>query len=218
VALEPDHLSLYALQLALAPDEWAAAPRSGALRWRRRVAGAQDEALAADQYRLAEELLQAAGYRHYELSSWARPGQESRHNAAYWARRPYTGIGAGAHSYDGNATRSWNNRDLDGYVSAVTRGLAPVAGSEVLDSATREFEALALGLRRVDGISRGAHGDEFGEDPVRRHRTAVEEMREAGLLEVDGDALRLTRRGRLLANEVLVAFAPEPARSAATAR
>ena len=103
VALEPDHLSLYALQLALAPDEWAAPPRRGALRWRRRMAQRQDDGVAAGQYRLAEEILEAAGYRHYELSSWARPGRESRHNAAYWARRAYTGICAGAHSYDGAA-------------------------------------------------------------------------------------------------------------------
>ena len=99
--MQPEHLSLYALQLALAPDEWAAPPRSGALRWRRRVAAQQDDGLAAAQYALAEEVLEAAGYRHYELSSWALPGRESRHNAAYWDRRPYTGLGAGAHSFDG---------------------------------------------------------------------------------------------------------------------
>ena len=95
MAMQPEHLSLYALQLALAPDEWAAPPRSGALRWRRRVAAQQDDGLAAAQYALAEELLEAAGYRHYELSSWALPGRESRHNASYWDRRPYTGLGAG---------------------------------------------------------------------------------------------------------------------------
>ena len=208
LALGPDHVSCYALQVVLDPDEWAAPPRPGALRWRERVAGRQDETLAADQYALAEELLHAAGYRHYELSSWARAGRESRHNAAYWARRPYTGIGAGAHSYDGGAHRSWNERDLDRYLEAVEDGRLPRAGDEALVEADRAFEAIALGLRRVDGLSRARFADEFGTDPVERFATAVEATTASGLLDVDADALRLSATGRLLASEVLVAFAP----------
>jgi oxygen-independent coproporphyrinogen-3 oxidase len=207
VALEPDHLSLYALQLALAPDEWAAPPRRGALRWRRQMAARQDDGLTAAQYQLAEELLDAAGYHHYELSSWARPGFESRHNSAYWERRAYTGVGAGAHSFDG-ATRSWNERDLDRYLARAEAGERPVAGGEQLDEATRAFEAVALGLRRVAGFSRGAFKAEFGEDPVMRYPAALEEGTSAGLLEVDEEAIRLTSRGRLFANDALVAFAP----------
>jgi oxygen-independent coproporphyrinogen-3 oxidase len=207
LALEPDHLSLYALQLALAPDEWAALPRPGALRWRQRLAPQQDDGLAADQYALAEEVLEAAGYRHYELSSWARPGFESRHNSAYWDRRPYTGLGAGAHSFDG-ATRSWNERDLDRYLARAEAGERPIAGAEELDEATRAFEAIALGLRRVDGLSRAAFAAEFGVDPVQRFGTAVAQATGDGLLEAADDALRLTARGRLLANEVLIGFAP----------
>lgn len=209
VALAPDHLSLYALQLALTPDEWSAPPRGGALRWRRRMAARQDDDLAADQYALAEELLDAAGYRHYELSSWARPGSESEHNAAYWQRRAYTGIGAGAHSYDGAGWRSWNERDLDGYLAALADGRLPMAGAERLDEAARAFEAVALGLRRVDGLSRSRFALEFGEDPVRRYAAGVAAGRERGLLAVAGDALRLTRSGRLLANEVLIGLVPD---------
>jgi oxygen-independent coproporphyrinogen-3 oxidase len=209
IALEPEHLSLYALQLALAPDEWAAPPRPGALRWRQRMVARQDDGLAAAEYQLAEELLDAAGYRHYELSSWARPGFESRHNSAYWERRPYTSIGAGAHSYDG-ASRSWNVRDLDAYLATVEAGERPLAGSEELSEPTRAFEAVALGMRRVDGFSRKSFVAEFGEDPLDRYPDAVEETTLAGLVEVDSDAIRLTPRGRLLANEALVAFAPLP--------
>jgi oxygen-independent coproporphyrinogen-3 oxidase len=207
VALEPDHLSLYALQLAMTPDEWAAPPRPGALRWRQRMIARQDDGLAADQYRLAEDLLDAAGYRHYELSSWARPGHESRHNSAYWARRPYTGLGAGAHSYDG-VSRSWNVRELDRYLAVVEAGERAIAGSEQLDEPIRAFEAVALGLRRVGGLGRAAFAEEFGEDPVKRYRAAVDEANDRGLLEIAGDALRLTAAGRLLANEALVGFAP----------
>jgi oxygen-independent coproporphyrinogen-3 oxidase len=207
VALEPNHLSLYALQLALEPDEWAALPRPGALRWRRRMQRGQDDELAANQYRVAEELLDAAGYRHYELSSWARPGAESRHNRACWERRPYTGIGAGAHSFDG-AARSWNVRDLDRYLAEAASGRRPLEAQEELSDRTKEFEALALGLRLVDGVSRTTFAAEFGVDPVERYPSALAETTRAGLVEVERDALRLTPAGRLLANEALVAFVP----------
>jgi oxygen-independent coproporphyrinogen-3 oxidase len=207
LALEPEHLSLYALQLALAPDEWAAPPRPGALRWRQRMVTRQDDGLAAAQYQLAEELLEAAGFRHYELSSWARPGRESRHNSAYWERRPYTGIGAGAHSYD-LQTRSWNERDLDRYAAHTAAGERAVAGSEELDEATRAFEAVALGLRRVEGFERAAFASEFGEDPLTRFARAIVEATAADLVEVVGDAVRLTPRGRLFANDALIAFVP----------
>lgn len=206
VALEPDHLSCYALQLALAPDEWAAPPRPGALRWRNRVVERQDEGLASDQYRLAEETLETAGYNHYELSSWARPDRESRHNSAYWARRAYTGIGAGAHSYDGEAERSWNERDLDRYLEIVEAAKHPIAGGEELDAGTRAFEAIALGLRRIGGVSRSSFSNEFGSDPIDRFAPAIVEFENVGLIEIEGDAIRLSQRGRLLASEVLMAF------------
>jgi oxygen-independent coproporphyrinogen-3 oxidase len=211
VALQPEHISLYALQLALTPDEWAAPPRPGAIRWRRRVSARQDDAEASAHYRAAEELLDAAGYRHYELSSWARPGFESRHNGAYWDRRAYTGIGAGAHSYDGLARRAWNQRDLDAYLADVEAGRLPDAGSETLDEATRAFEAVALGLRRVDGLSRAAFAAEFGSDPVERFADAVAATVADGLVEGTPEHLRLTADGRLLASEALIPFLPDRA-------
>ncbi|HEX2194148.1 MAG TPA: radical SAM family heme chaperone HemW [Candidatus Limnocylindria bacterium] len=206
VALQPEHLSLYALQLALAPDEWAAPPRAGALRWRARAAALQDDDVAADQYRVAEDMLAGAGYRHYELSSWSQPGRESRHNAAYWARRPYTGIGAGAHSYDGGDYRSWNVRDLDTYLASVEAGRLPRAGHERLDPSTRAFEAVALGLRRVDGLERQAFAAEFGSDPAAYFAGAVEETVAYGLVELDPRRIRLSAAGRLLASQALLAF------------
>lgn len=211
LALEPDHLSCYALQLALEPDEWAAAPRLGALRWRRRVAARQDDGLTAEQYGLAEEVLAEAGFDHYELSSWARAGRESIHNGAYWARRAYTGIGAGAHSYDGFGERSWNVRDLDVYLAGVEAGERPRAGHERLAEPARAWEAVILGLRRVGGLDRAAFAAEFGADPAERFADAVAATTATGLLEVAGSAIRLTPRGRLFASEALVEFAPEPA-------
>lgn len=213
MALGPDHISLYALQVALAPDEWAAPPRPGALRWRREITERQDDELAADQYRAAEDLLDAAGYVHYELSSWGRPGRESRHNSAYWERRAYTGIGAGAHSYDGDATRSWNVRELDRYLEVAETGERPEAGHELLDEPTRAFEAMALGLRRVRGLSRSRFAAEFGVDPLVRYAEGLSESFTNRLLEVDGDLLRLSDAGRLLASEVLAALVPIPVES-----
>jgi len=206
--LGPEHISCYALQLALAPDEWAAPPRRGALRWRTRVDERQDEALASDQYRLAEEVIGAAGYGHYELSSWALPGRASRHNSAYWARRPYTGIGAGAHSYDGAAERSWNLRDLGAYLRAAETAVRPVADRETLDEPTRAFEAIALGLRRIEGLSQRGFAAEFGEDPVERFPDQVADGRARLLLEVAGDQLRLTPHGRLYASDASLPFLP----------
>ena len=207
IALRPDHVSCYALQLALEPDEWAAPPRRGALRWRARMMPRQDDELAAEQYRIAEELLAAAGYEHYELSSWALSGRESRHNSAYWARSAYTGIGSGAHSYDGAAERSWNTRGLDAYIARASAGERPIEGFETLDEPTLAFEAIALGLRRVTGLRRRAFSAEFGADPVDRYADAVEATRRSGLLDIAGENMRLTPAGRLLASDVLVAFA-----------
>ncbi len=210
IALEPDHVSCYALQLALEPDEWAAPPREGALRWRRRMAARQDDGLAAAQYRLAEADLADAGFIHYELSSWARPGRESRHNAAYWARRPYTGIGVGAHSFDGEATRSWHARELEPYLAAIEAGDLPPGAGESLDEPARAFEAIALGLRRLAGVDRAAFGAEFGQDPIERFGDRDELDGATDLLEWDDHSLRLTPRGRLYASEALLAFLPEP--------
>jgi oxygen-independent coproporphyrinogen-3 oxidase len=208
IGLEPDHLSCYALQLAVAPDEWAAPPRPGALRWRQRMVARQDDGLAAEQYRLAEELLEVAGYRHYELSSWALPGHESRHNSAYWSRSAYTGIGAGAHSFDGVAERSWNARDVDEYLGCVEEGRRPVAGIDRLDEAARAFEAMALGLRRIEGVERRGFAAEFGSDPVDRFARGLGDGGAGDLIEIGKDRLRLTRDGRLFASEACLAFLP----------
>lgn len=208
IALGPDHISLYALQVVLDPDEWSSPPRAGALRWRDRIARRQDDGLAADQYAAAEDALDAAGYVHYELSSWARPGRESRHNGAYWDRRAYTGIGAGAHSYDGHATRSWNERDLDRYMEAAEAGERPEADRETLDEPARAFEALALGLRRLPGVSRDDFAAEFGTDPAVRFADGLAEGVGNGLVELGEGMIRLTRRGRLLASEAISAFLP----------
>ncbi len=202
--LAPDHLSLYALTLddpeaegLTGPGGDHLPPTRGARRWRERARAAQDEDRAASQYEHATAVLGGAGFRGYEISNWARPGHESRHNLAYWLRRPYEAVGPGAHAFDG-VTRRWTAARLDAYVAALS-GVTPrlpQGGAEVLGRHRAAAEAVILGLRLDSGVPlSSAHepplADAFG--------WAVAE----GLLTVtSGDRVVLTTRGRLLSNEL----------------
>jgi oxygen-independent coproporphyrinogen-3 oxidase len=203
LALSPDHLSLYALTLddpdaegLTGPDGDHLPTTSGARRWRDRARPQQDDERAAAQYRHAVERLAAAGWHGYEISNWARPGHESRHNLVYWERRPYEAIGPGAHAFDGEGRR-WNAARLDGYVDALsgpTPSLPP-GGSERLDPETAAAEAVILALRTDRGVpAKGAD-----EPPLADLAPWAET---AGLLARDGDRLVLTTQGRLLSNEL----------------
>ena len=139
LALSPDHVSAYALTLDDPDAEGLTGPagdhlptQAGARRWRTKAIDEQDDDRAAAQYDIVVERLAAAGFRGYEISNWARPGHESRHNLAYWERRPYEAVGPGAHAFDG-ASRRWNAARLDGYLAA----LAPADGSEPTAAARR---------------------------------------------------------------------------------
>ncbi len=208
--LGPDHISAYALTLDDPDEEGLTGPlgdhlptTAGARRWRTTAAGEQDEDRAAAQYRLASDRLVAAGFRGYEISNWARPGHESRHNLAYWRREPYEAVGPGAHAFDG-AVRRWNAARIDGYLGALAPadGSAPdlpPGGSETVDDGSARTEAVILGLRLDDGLA--VADAETG--PLGPHLVWA---LGAGLLEVVGtpvgDRVRLTTEGRLLSNEV----------------
>lgn len=206
LALGPDHLSLYALTLDDPDAEGLTGPSgdhlptsAGARRWRTRARSDQDEDRAAAQYVHATTLLAAAGWRGYEISNWARPGHESRHNLVYWERRPYEALGPGAHAFDG-VTRRWNAARLEGYLSALApaeRGQPrlPPGGAETLDAQVAEAESLILALRTDRGISAAE---------ARRPGLAAifEQARNEGLVAASDDRLVLTTRGRLLSNEL----------------
>ncbi|HEX5465496.1 MAG TPA: coproporphyrinogen-III oxidase family protein [Candidatus Limnocylindrales bacterium] len=204
--LRIDHLSAYALTLDDPDAEGLAGPlgdhvplRRGARRWRIGARAGQDEARAAEMYALADERLHAAGFRWYELSNWARPGHESRHNLAYWWREPYEAVGVGAHAFDG-AVRRWNAARLDGYLGALGEGHLPPGCSERLGSEAIRTERLLLGLRLAEGIAwtEGAAGCGRATDG------ALAWARENGLLEPGREGrVRLTLRGRLLLDEIL---------------
>ncbi len=207
LALEPDHLSLYALTLDDPDAEGLTGPTGdhlpvarGARRWRQTAVRGQDEDRAAAMYHYAVHRLAEAGFEGYEISNWARPGHESRHNLAYWERRPYEAVGPGAHAFDG-ATRRWNAARLEPYVAALTPidggpGRLPQGGEEVVGAEAAAVEAVILGLRTSRGIPVAAS----------RRPPLAEQFDWAltgGLLEVTVDErIVFTTIGRLLSNEL----------------
>ncbi|MGD0765711.1 MAG: coproporphyrinogen III oxidase family protein, partial [Dehalococcoidia bacterium] len=215
LSLEPEHVSLYALTVE---EETPLARRiaEGGSR-------APDEDAQAEMYAWSEEALAVAGYEHYEISNWARPSRRCRHNLTYWWNDPYLGLGAGAHSFLGRC-RFANEKRPDVYIERVA-GLTPstagtsgslvdpaampqVAFIERLDSATALADAMILGLRLTEGIPLKAFGQRFGTDLEGRYAGDIADLSGLGLLEQVDGFLRLTARGRLLANEAFQRFLP----------
>jgi len=197
IALRPEHLSLYPLSLEEGTPLWGRVER-GELR-------APDDDLAAEMYLLAEELLEA--YRHYEISNWAKPGYESRHNLTYWHNEEYLGFGAGAHSYYGGR-RSWNVAWLEEYIRRLKGGQSAREGEEVIDTALEMAETVFMGLRLSEGVEFDRFQHRFERDLSSLYGPQLRELVAWGLLEVNGRGIRLTLRGRLLGNEVFEKFLP----------
>ena len=152
------------------------------------------------------ESTERAGYVQYEISNFCLPGRESRHNLKYWPTRPYYGFGCSAHSYDGRTARWSNERDAARYcelVEAAGTGLIETTGLSERDAGA---EALFLGLRLTRGVDLREHRARFGADVRAAYADDLARFAEAGLVEFDGDQLRLTRDGALLSNEVFAAF------------
>lgn len=151
--------------------------------------------LAAELYETAVDSLSRLGILRYEISNFAKAGQESLHNLKYWTMTPYVGFGADAHGFDGRE-RHGNVESVNEYVEAVLSGRSPVAS---VTPSNPEEERLFTGLRLTQGIR--LNGDEW-----RRHQKPIQRFIDAGLLEKDADVVRLTARGVLLSNEVFREF------------
>jgi oxygen-independent coproporphyrinogen-3 oxidase len=193
LALEPEHLSAYALTIE-------PATKFGRLVAAGRMAEPGEDDLA-DRYDTACGVLAAAGYHHYEVSNWARATHASRHNLTYWRRGRYLGLGAGAHEFDG-ATRRWNVDGVPAYLAAIQDRRRPTSGEERLDAGQARFEALALRLRTVEGLD-ADEARSLGADPA---GTPAQELRRAGLL-APGPGLKLTEKGMFLHGEVVARLA-----------
>jgi oxygen-independent coproporphyrinogen-3 oxidase len=206
IDLAPDHLSLYLLELypnaplkeSMARSATAGLP--GSAGWSQVT---DDE--AADMYLAALERLDAVGLGQYEISNVARPGHVSRHNVKYWQGGSWRGYGCGAHStVDGVRWR--NLTSTTDYIARVTTGLTPTVDRVELSSLARLEEGLFTGLRLTAGIDRVAFEQQFGIDPWPPYAASLEPCVAEGLMWRDGARFGLTRRGMLLANEILSVF------------
>jgi putative oxygen-independent coproporphyrinogen III oxidase len=187
VDLQPEHVSAYALTIELSTPLGRKVQRG--------VTPAPDADLQADMFELACSVLGEAGFHHYEVSNWAKPGFECRHNLGYWERRPYLGLGAGAHSYRGNR-RWWNVRPPEEYLSLVESGRLPIGGDELLEPSDAHLEEVFLRLRILEGVPSSW---------VENERSAP--FVASGLLRENDGALVPTERGMLLLNELVLALA-----------
>jgi oxygen-independent coproporphyrinogen-3 oxidase len=195
IALRPEHLSLYMLDV----DDGSRLGRellAGGARYDAPQVPS-DDALA-DWYDDACARLSEAGYQHYEISNWALPGQRALHNSKYWLRVPFLGFGSGAHSFNG-VERWANAHDPAAYVEALRAGRLP---AEQRETVTREMaleEEVFLGLRLLDGINLARLEAEYGVDL----RSRVPRLLEAGAVALDGDTLRLLPARLAVSNEVM---------------
>ncbi|BDE06141.1 coproporphyrinogen III oxidase [Vulcanimicrobium alpinum] len=197
LALDVDHLSCYGLTVEEGTPYAA---------WFARDPSAfADDTREAELYALAIERLGAAGYEQYEISNWARPGHRSGHNQIYWRNEPYLGLGVSAASYlDG--VRSTHARDLEVYCTAALAGATIPGEFERLEGAAQAGEAIMLALRTAEGVDAVAFRERYGLDVEERYGTTIDELAAAGMLERAGTSVRLTARGRFVANDVCGAF------------
>ena len=193
IAVAPDHLSLYLLEL------YPNSPLKESLA--RQVS--DDE--AADMYLAALDALDAAGLAQYEISNVARPGRASRHNLKYWQSGSWVGCGCGAHStVDG--VRWKNLASTTEYIDRMSQGAEVAVDRHTLAAGERVEEALFTGLRLQEGIDCRNFARRFGVDPWTRYGVELDPYLHDGLLWRDGSRFGLTRRGMLLANEILATF------------
>jgi oxygen-independent coproporphyrinogen-3 oxidase len=196
-ALAPDHLSVYLLEL------YKDAPLLHRIE-RGELRAIDDEQTVAMYYALKDQA-ERRGFEHYEISNWARPGCESRHNLKYWTGAPYWAFGVSAAGYDGRSRWS-NTRNIHEYLEKIERGDSAIAERIGLDNDDLQSENLFLRLRLTDGVDLGDHQARFGVDVLARYRAEIERLREAGLIELTPERMRISRAGAVLANEVFAAF------------
>jgi oxygen-independent coproporphyrinogen-3 oxidase len=194
-SLSPTHVSVYILEVDQDSRLGAELLAGGA---RYSAADVPDEDTIAGMYASACDRLAQWGYQHYEISNFALPGRESRHNRKYWNSDPYLGFGVDAHSYDERERRG-NVDSVEEYISRVEQGESAVATREIVDDRRYAEERLFLGLRQTAGVMlTDDDRDHYGEE--------ISRLITAGLIEFSSGRLRLTQRGLLLSNEVFEIF------------
>jgi len=195
IELSPEHLSLYLLEIH------EGTPLAEQVRSGRQPT--PDEDLAARMYEMMLDKLAAAGYEQYEISNFSRPGFESRHNTKYWLLEPVYGFGVSAHSFDGRSR--WSNvRDTADYVERIESCKTPIIETESRTEKELSGEYVFLHLRLTRGLRLTEVVEKFGLDI--RKEYDLDELESAGLIEFEGDTMRLTTKGLLFSNEVFAVF------------
>jgi oxygen-independent coproporphyrinogen-3 oxidase len=208
LGLAPEHLSLYALSIEHGTPFKEMSSRG--------LLPMMDPDLAADMYEWASERLVRAGYQQYEISNWAKSGRECKHNLQYWRTLPYIGLGAGAHGFAGGY-RTSNVLAPAAYIKRFKQDTklsfprtSATATIEVIDDQRAMGEMMMMGLRLTqEGVTGNSFAERFGQDLHKVYASQISKMQGVGLLEsLEGDreAIRLTKRGRLLGNQVFVEF------------
>ena len=215
IELTPEHISLYALTIeeGTPMHRWATEGKISE----------PDSDLAADMYQHAREVLAEAGYHHYEISNWSLPDRACEHNLVYWENGPYLGVGPGAHSRLGDyrfwtvlSPRDYNTKaatwadsgvqPLVDLVEAALQGIPTLGGWEHLSLETTCSETMFLGLRLLDGLNLSEASAIAGTDLAKKFQTPIQECLNLGLLEQDGDCLKLTMQTYLVANQAFTRF------------
>lgn len=194
VALQPEHISLYLLEIH---EGTPLAEQVGSGRRQR-----PDDGVAAEMYGVMLDHLAAAGYGQYEISNFSKPGYESRHNTKYWRLDHVYGFGVSAHSFNGRE-RFANERDTGKYVSMAEGSGSAEVFREAVDQSS---EAAFLGMRLEKGIDLTQYRRKFGKDLLVDHRNDISDLQANGLIAIDSQRMYLTRKGKLFSNEVFAVF------------
>lgn len=201
LSLTPEHLSLYALTVEPGTPLAEDIAHGGV--------AAPDDDLAADMYVWTEARLVTAGYDHYEISNWARPGFECQHNLIYWRNQPYLGLGAGAHGWWRGKRRA-NIAQPDRYVAAIQAGQMPIDWEEKIERRLEMGETMMMGLRLLqEGVEYARFANRFGDSLEAVYGSEIDDLVVQGLLEQRPQSIRLTPYGHLLGNLAFACFLPE---------
>ena len=192
LALNVEHISAYCLMIEEGTVLYEQVKSE-----KLKVKSEKDEELERQMYEVLIDWLTEAGYEHYEISNFAKPGYRSRHNSSYWHDVPYIGLGAAAHSYDG-ACRSWNVADIRQYITAIERGERP-AEYETLDEDTRYNDRVTVALRTSDGLDLATLSEKHRNYCLKEAQRYISD----GLLRLTDNRLALTRKGLFVSDMVM---------------
>lgn len=200
--LRPEHVSLYLMEI----DEKSRLGREiAAGRGRYHAAAVPSEESIADSYEVGRQFLAREGYTHYEISNFALEGYASRHNQKYWRLAPYVGLGAGAHSFDGE--HRWANEpDVQAYQQKLAQGSSPITQMQSLSVEQQVEEFFFLGLRQRQGVNLALAGQRWGLDRLSRWQERIEALSANGWLEKAGATVRLPEHAYLVSNEIFQEF------------